>query len=79
MPLHVACMIIASLDVVKILVDAHPEETQLQEKDGCLPLHLACKPDVSPDVMKLLLEAYPEATRVRTDARRFVIHVSPNG
>jgi len=54
----------ASLDVIKLLVDAYPKGLEFENQIYELPLHIACKRKAaSLDIIKYLVNAYPEGVQ----------------
>jgi len=72
LPLHIACSKAASLDVIKYLVNAYPEDAQITTQQDCLyddeglPLHVALSCDAPLDAIKFLLDTYPQGAQVTT-------------
>eukprot|EP00984_Skeletonema_dohrnii_P014031 scaffold5864_cov93-Skeletonema_dohrnii-CCMP3373.AAC.9 len=53
-PLHYACRVGASLDVIKYLVEEGKEPLNKADNDGFYPLHYSCRGGASLDVIKYL-------------------------
>jgi ankyrin repeat protein len=54
-------------DVIRMLLEAYPESTQIKDICGRLPLHLSCFNSSSLAFVMMLLEASPKATWVKCD------------
>ena len=65
-PLHWAAAKKASVEVVKLLLDAHPGAAKEKNSDGHFPLHLAAANSESVEVVQLLFDAHPGAGLTRT-------------
>ena len=61
LPLHLAALHGAPLEVMQALLDAHPAAASTRDENGDLPLHWAAFHEGCADVVELLLRAYPEA------------------
>jgi len=59
-PLHCACLRYPPNDAIKALIEASPQSTASQNKEGETPLHLAAE-GASEQVQLTLLNAHPEA------------------
>ncbi|KAK1734111.1 ankyrin repeat domain-containing protein [Skeletonema marinoi] len=59
----------AALEILKVLIERHPEAIRHAENGGELPIHLAAK-TLTPEFCRVLIEAYPRSVRMRdaTDA-----------
>ena len=49
------------IEVIELLLHAHPEAARKEDSNNNFPLHIACANNATPEVIKLLLQAYPEA------------------
>jgi len=60
-PLHYACTLGSSIDVIKILLEAYPDGAKNYDTKGYLPIHRCVELESSLDVVRLLLQYYPES------------------
>lgn len=69
LPLHFAVSAQASVEVVRALLEAHPEGAREKVADGWLPLHVAIDAESSVEVLTVLVEASRagEGERVSSD------------
>jgi len=74
LPLHWALRKGASLDVLKLLLDAYGDSAKQPDNDGELPLHWALAMDSSVDVVKLLLSAHVDAVKHMDRNGRLPLH-----
>jgi len=65
LPIHVAIMQKAPIQLVRKLTDIYPEGARAQDLDGNLPLHLSFKHDSLDDIVSLLLKVFPEGVGVK--------------
>jgi ankyrin repeat protein len=76
LPLHLACMHQASLDVVRALVEMHPTAVKTANNDGNLPLHLACMHQASLDMVRALAEIDPDAVETVNNDGNLALHLA---
>mmetsp|Transcript_8868 Transcript_8868/g.13132 ORF Transcript_8868/g.13132 Transcript_8868/m.13132 type:complete len:429 (-) Transcript_8868:357-1643(-) len=62
-PVHLACMVNADYEVMKVLIQARPESLRIANNNGDLPLHLACSRGTT-DVVHMLLKVNPDSAKV---------------
>ena len=76
LPLHMAASNQASVDVVKLLIDAYPDALHLQNDDGMTPIDLALADDTTAasDAIIALLEGRPPPPELsrRQQAEKFM-------
>jgi len=79
MPLHYLCDnenvgAISALEIVKLLLEKHPEAVRHADNAGNLPIHIAlvCKSD--PHFCRVLIEAYPGSERITGDMGALPLH-----
>jgi ankyrin repeat protein len=73
--LHLCCGYGASSEVIKLILEAYPEE--VQDKDGELVLHLLCRSNSpSPDVIRMVIEGDPKATEVQDNYGMLPLHLT---
>jgi hypothetical protein len=78
-PLHIACRIATSFDVIQLIVKTRPESVRKKVNDY-LPIHLLCW-NVNMDketllkVLKLLHQEFPESLRMPSKGGRLLIHL----
>ena len=65
LPLHIAIMYKAPIEVVSILLSSYPDGSKFIANEK-LPIHLAASVNASIDVIRILLSAYPESVRKHT-------------
>lgn len=65
LPLQIACKFDASVDVVKILLQAYPKGIEIKDKNGMIALHHACCYGSSSAVVKTFLREYPEGAKLK--------------
>lgn len=66
--LHAACASGATVDVIQLLINAHPDAVATRDRTGLLPIHAACSASATIDVIKLLLRASPEPVSEEDEA-----------
>lgn len=64
----------ASVEVARILFEAHPDTIFLLDNDGWAPLHYAAA-NTNVDLISYLLEANPEAARLKTSKGETALHL----
>jgi hypothetical protein len=83
--LHLACANSAPVEVISLLIAAHPDaakekisdDRQLQFlEDGWLPLHLACANNASFEVVSSLLAAHPDGAKAKYKDGRLPLHLA---
>ena len=74
LPLHNACWVTVSLNVVILLTESYPESVKLTDSNGRLPLHNAVFSKASLEVLTFLIESYPMSVKVRDDIGYLPIH-----
>ena len=72
LPIHIACMDGASLEVIQALVNSYPESITVDFR-GYLPLHLACQSNASLEVLNFLINSYPDGI----DQTNIIDHKTP--
>ena len=82
-PLHVVCMSkSATLNIIKLLIDAAPETVRSLSKKGSTPLHKLCKNTevneaTAIQILQWLIEKYPEALQhAENDGGWLPIHIA---
>ena len=60
-PLHYAAGVTFNPEVVKLILDAHPEAAAEKDNYDSLPLHHAAECNKNLEVVKIILDAYPQA------------------
>jgi hypothetical protein len=70
LPLHVAILRGAPLEVVTALLEAYPDATTIFNHQDNLPCLLACCDGISSEGMKMLLRCNPDAANVIADCGR---------
>eukprot|EP00986_Skeletonema_menzelii_P010992 scaffold5514_cov139-Skeletonema_menzelii.AAC.1 len=86
--LHFACgdeyndsNIEAGIQVIKVILDAHPDSIRSVTNEGDMPLHMLCN-NIKVDeaaaiqILKLLIGKYPEAVRHTNNNGRLPIHIA---
>mmetsp|Transcript_14445 Transcript_14445/g.28900 ORF Transcript_14445/g.28900 Transcript_14445/m.28900 type:complete len:427 (-) Transcript_14445:129-1409(-) len=63
-PLHYACIFGSTVDIVRMLVNAHPDGTKKTDPEGNLPVHLAVLSKAPHDVIRFLIAANPESVTI---------------
>eukprot|EP00815_Leptocylindrus_aporus_P010808 CAMPEP_0116051454 /NCGR_PEP_ID=MMETSP0322-20121206/990_1 /TAXON_ID=163516 /ORGANISM="Leptocylindrus danicus var. apora, Strain B651" /LENGTH=1174 /DNA_ID=CAMNT_0003534207 /DNA_START=109 /DNA_END=3631 /DNA_ORIENTATION=- len=77
LPIHKACELAPTPEIVNALVRAYPECVSLPDQSGRLPVHLACCRGASPSVISILLEHGGEASlTVKDSSGRLPLHVA---
>lgn len=61
LPLHLATVLHAPVQVIQALVDAHPDGTKICDDRQMLPLHIAFRFGAHPDIAAVLVDVYPGA------------------
>lgn len=74
LPLHKACVLQPTYEIIEALVKAYPEGVQTTDQDGWLPLHCACFYGADDRVIKLLLQHYNKAAFTKDDDGRLPLH-----
>jgi hypothetical protein len=75
LPIHVACSVHAPLNVIKAIVEAHPECVQaIESAFKRLPIHVACQFAARADVIHYLVEQYMAGTMEADILGRLPIH-----
>eukprot|EP00985_Skeletonema_marinoi_P025971 scaffold19606_cov134-Skeletonema_marinoi.AAC.4 len=72
MPLHYLCDNenvdeISALEIVKLLLEKHPEAVRHVDNKGLLPIHIACE-FKAPEFCRVLIEAYPGSERISNES-----------
>jgi hypothetical protein len=70
LPLHVAILSGAPVEVVSTLLEAYPDATTTQNRYNSLPCHYACYAGISSEGMKMLLRCNPDAVDAANDGGR---------
>jgi len=78
LPLHLALVTGAPLDVIYRLVNLYPGSVSCSDDEKMLPLHLALKHGAHEDVLDLLLETFPDAVKVRGKRNRSTLEYAMN-
>jgi ankyrin repeat protein len=77
LPLHIAGQNAASLDCLRLLLDAYPMAIQTGDKNGRLPLHAACtNPRSTRACLHYLIQAYPEALKTFDKLGALPLHLA---
>jgi len=78
LPIHVACAEGATVDTIKVLLEAYPESIRLRDHAHNLPLHraLAHHGRLSIETRDLLLNAYPDAVTQTNQHGQLPIHLA---
>lgn len=77
LPLHIACVSGASVEIIAQLLDEYREAIRLPDNNGRLPLHAACmNPRVNLDALDLLHKAYPAALRIFDKTGSVPLHIA---
>ena len=71
LPIHLAIIKGAPLDIVGQLVDIYPKSLRIPDNQGMLPLHLALYHDSSNDVIAYLLESFPASAGIKSLYSRY--------
>ncbi|KAL3796808.1 hypothetical protein HJC23_010955 [Cyclotella cryptica] len=75
LPIHVACSVHAPIEVIKAIVEAHPEGVQsIESAFKRLPIHVACQFAARDDVIDYLVEQYCAGTMEADILGRLPIH-----
>jgi len=77
LPLHVACSfcgLSSSNILVRTLLAAYPEASQVPDRRGSLPLHLACRAGAPFSVIQQLVSVYPRGAFHKDDESRLPLH-----
>mmetsp|Transcript_15743 Transcript_15743/g.33260 ORF Transcript_15743/g.33260 Transcript_15743/m.33260 type:complete len:199 (+) Transcript_15743:202-798(+) len=75
LPLHYAVANQASEEVVKTLLEVHPDGVKVKGYNGCLPLHYAAAIQASSEaVVMSLLVAHPEGAKEKDDDGCLPLH-----
>jgi hypothetical protein len=70
LPLHVAILRGAPIEVVTALLEAYPDAAAIRNHQNNLPILLACCDGISSEGMKMLLRCNPDAADVIADCGR---------
>lgn len=65
LPLHEACVRLATRAFIGILIEAYPEAVQKPDHSGRLPVHHACFHGASLETVEKLVLLFPESLKVR--------------
>lgn len=65
LPLHEACVRLATADFIGILIEAYPEAVQEPDHSGRLPLHHACFHGASLETVEKMVLLFPESLKIR--------------
>eukprot|EP00542_Grammatophora_oceanica_P009242 CAMPEP_0194046200 /NCGR_PEP_ID=MMETSP0009_2-20130614/20040_1 /TAXON_ID=210454 /ORGANISM="Grammatophora oceanica, Strain CCMP 410" /LENGTH=442 /DNA_ID=CAMNT_0038691401 /DNA_START=53 /DNA_END=1381 /DNA_ORIENTATION=+ len=65
LPVHSAIIFGAPLEIMELLLQAHPHGAQCKDDQGMLPLHLAFRNESDWDILEELLTAFPQAIHVK--------------
>jgi len=77
LPLHIACSILSSLEVVMVLIEAYPKGVEEGDMNKLLPLHLSCcNGGGQLEVVKALIDAYPKGAEERDIVNHLPLHVA---
>jgi len=77
LPLHVACAKNALVEIVKRLVDAHPDAKLTIDDGGNLPLHWACNKTAQLEIVQLCLATDNlEAAKAKENSGMLPLHVA---
>lgn len=75
LPIHVACSVHAPIEVIKAIVEAHPEGVQtIESAFKRLPIHVACQFAARADVIDYLVQQYGAGTMESDVLGRLPIH-----
>jgi ankyrin repeat protein len=75
--IHLAAASTAPVEVLQLLVEAHPEALQARDDGGSLPLHLAvARTELDLEVVRYLVRQRPEAVRERDGRGSLPLHVA---
>ena len=74
LPIHLACLLRAPVEVILKLIDAHPDGIRAKEKCGLYPLHLACQQNLCFSTITCLFELFPDAAVTQDEFGRLPIH-----
>ena len=70
LPLHLAIVLHAPLDVIRRLVELYPDSIAAVDDHGMLPLHLALRYSAPEELVNFLLQAYPDACGIKGKGNR---------
>jgi len=79
LPLHDACLSEGvTIDIIRYLIDLHPDAIQALDDKMRLPLHMACEGHSGGEleIFETLVEAWPESLQARTIDGRLPLHVA---
>lgn len=75
-PLHIACLTNASVDVVECLLRYYPEGARCKDSIGRLPIHYACAHDVEEEIIEMLIRAFPASAGCSDNNGWLPLHVA---
>ena len=78
-PLHYACSVEGSLELVSFLLDQNPETIRTKRLDGMMPLHLASYFQAPSPIVDYLYEQYPEAIAMVDHEQWTPLHAAARG
>mmetsp|Transcript_15807 Transcript_15807/g.24596 ORF Transcript_15807/g.24596 Transcript_15807/m.24596 type:complete len:626 (-) Transcript_15807:138-2015(-) len=74
LPLHKACVLSPTVQVIEALLAANSEGAKARDQDGWLPIHCACFYGAKEDVVETLLLAHPKGAQSKDDEGRLPLH-----
>lgn len=75
LPLHLACSLRPTEDIIQTLVISHPEGVKARETAfGRLPIHIACRSGASFEVIQALLLYHPDGAKKKDYMGRIPLH-----
>lgn len=76
-PLHIACWSNPPLDVIRALLDAHPQGLKAKDVHGDTPLHIAVSnPMTRVDLVQTLVDACPDALSIANREGLMPLHAA---
>ena len=74
LPIHVACNKRLSLNMIRLLHEAHPDGILQPDKEGILPIHDACEGVPNLELVKFFYEVAPASFKKADNKGNFALH-----